>query len=352
MNRAKKSREASLGARSRFSRGSGFAREKARIKIPVRADLAGGTSDIAFYLEKYGVDHGSVVNISLPVEIEIEVGIVESSKEIKIIMPDLGNVVEGDLVKLQNQEKDNACQITSHFLRFFALDFKGLEVKISSRGKIPPASGLGTSSAMGVGLVLALAELYGVYGINPAEFAYLVETSMGLLGGKQDYYAAWLSGLNYMIFHGPHKSLVSIKESFPVNHPLYRWVSKKMVIYYGGESRSSGKMNQQFKAKIAADPSVFAGIAECADNAFKAILAQDEKALSGAINQDRDLHLELSSLYYSKKMRQMARVGEELGYAHRGCGAGGGGCLLFWGEEKNHQELLKRLEPLGGIEIK
>ena len=207
-------------------------KEKVKIKIPVRADLAGGTSDIAYYLEKYGIDHGSVVNITLSVEIEIEVSIVESSKEIKVIMPDLGSVVEGDLVKLQNQEKDNACQIMSHFLRFFALDFRGLKVKISSQGKIPPASGLGTSSAMGVGLVLALAKLYGVYGINPAEFTYLVETSMGLLGGKQDYYAAWIGGLNYMIFHGPHKSLVSIKESFPKSHRLYRWVAKKMVIYY------------------------------------------------------------------------------------------------------------------------
>ena len=327
-------------------------KEKVTIKIPVRADLAGGTSDIAYYLEKFSIDHGSVVNISLPVEIEIEVKIVESSKEIKVMMPDLGSVVEGDLIKLQNQEKDNACQIISHFLRFFALDFRGLEVKISSQGRIPPASGLGTSSAMGVGLVLALSDLYGVYGINPAEFTYLVETSMGLLGGKQDYYAAWLSGLNYMIFHGPHKSLVSIKESYPPNHQLYRWVSQKMVIYYGGESRSSGKMNRQFKAKIARDPSVFAEIAKCADSAFKAILAKEEKVLAQAINRDREIHLQLSPLYYSKKMHQMAKAGEKLGYAHRGCGAGGGGCLLFWGEENNHHKLLKRLKSLGGIEIK
>jgi len=31
-------------------------KEKVKIKIPVRADLAGGTSDIAYYLEKYGRD--------------------------------------------------------------------------------------------------------------------------------------------------------------------------------------------------------------------------------------------------------------------------------------------------------
>lgn len=342
MNRAKKSREAR----------SGFAREKASIKIPVRADLAGGTSDIAFYLEKYKVDHGAVVNISLPVKIEIKVSIDNSSDKIKIMMPDLGEVVEGDLAELQNQEKDNACQIISHFLRFFALNHKGLRVEISSQGKIPPASGLGTSSAMGVGLVEVLAELYGVYGINPAEFTYLVETSMGMLGGKQDYYAAWLRGLNYMLFHGPQKSLVSIKKSYPESHPLYRWVLEKMVIYYCGESRSSGKMNQQFKAKIAEDPSVFAQIALQADRAFEAILKKDEKILSQAINRDREIHLQLSSLYYSTKMHQMAKVGEELDYAHRGCGAGGGGCLLFFAAKKNHEELLKKLKSLGGMEIK
>jgi galactokinase/mevalonate kinase-like predicted kinase len=327
-------------------------KRKASIEIPVRADLAGGTSDIAFYLEKYGVDHGAVVNISLPVKIEIKVSIDDKSDKVKVIMPDLGEMIEGDLAVLQDQEKDNACQIISHFLRFFALDAKGLRVKISSRGKIPPASGLGTSSAMGVGLVQVLADLYGVYGINPAEFTYLVETSMGMLGGKQDYYAAWLRGLNYMIFHGPRKSLVSIKKSFPEDHPFYSWVLKKMVIYYCGESRSSGKMNQQFKAKIAEDPSVFAQIALQAELAFKAIIDQDERALAQAINQDREIHLQLSSRYYSQKWRQMAKKGEELGYAHRGCGAGGGGCLLFFDAKKNHAELLKRLNPLGGLEIK
>lgn len=342
MNKAKKSREAR----------SGFAREKSSIKIPVRADLAGGTSDIAYYLEKYKVDHGAVVNITLPVRIEIEVSIDDSSDKVKVIMPDLGEMIEGDLAALQDQEKDNACQIISHFLRFFALDAKGLRVKISSRGKIPPASGLGTSSAMGVGLVEVLAELYGVYGINPAEFTYLVETSMGLLGGKQDYYAAWLRGLNYMIFHGPQKSLVSIKKSYPESHPLYRWVLEKMVIYYCGESRSSGKMNEQFKAKIAEDPSFFAQIALQADRAFKAIIEKDEKSLGQAINKDREIHLQLSPLYYSKKILKMAKVGEKLGYAHRGCGAGGGGCLLFFADKKNHAELLKRLNPLGGLEIK
>lgn len=327
-------------------------KEKAAIKIPVRADLAGGTSDIAFYLKKYKVDHGSVVNISLPVKIEIEVSIDDSSDKIKVMMPDLGETFEGGLKALQRQEKNNACQITRHFLNFFALDHKGLRVKISSRGKIPPASGLGTSSAMGVGLVEVLAELYGVYGVNPAEFTYLVETSMGMLGGKQDYYAAWLSGLNYMIFHGPNKSLVSIKKSFPENHPLYSWVLEKMVIYYCGESRSSGKMNQQFKARISQDPSVFAQIALQADEAFKAIKKKDEKGLARAINRDREIHLQLSPLYYSEKMHQLAKEGEKLGYAHRGCGAGGGGCLLFWGEKQNHQQLLKKLTPLGGLEIK
>lgn len=327
-------------------------KEKVSIKIPVRADIAGGTSDIAFYLEKYGIDHGSVVNISLPAKINIKLSIDNSSEEIEIRMKDLEENFTGGIKELQRQEKNNACQIINQFLRFFALDHKGLKVEISSEGKIPPASGLGTSSAVGVGLVESLAELYGIYGVNPAEFSYQVETSMGILGGKQDYYAAWLSGLNYLIFEGPRKSLVTIKKSFSEKDKLYQWVLEKMVIYYCGESRSSGRMNQEFKAKIAQKPSIFSEIATNADAAIEAIVAYDEKTLKRAINKDRELHLKLSALYYSEKMGLMAKEAEKLGYAHRGCGAGGGGCLLFFGAKKNHGELLKKLDALGGWEIK
>lgn len=326
-------------------------KQKIEISVPVRADLAGGTSDIAFYLEKYGIEHGSVVNISLPVKIKIKVEVDYSSDKVKVSMPDLGEIIEGDISSLQKQEKNNACQIINHFLRFFALDYKGLKVEISSSGKIPPASGLGTSSAIGVGLITALSDIYGVYGINAPEFNYLVETSMGILGGKQDYYAAWLEGLNYLIFNGPHKCLVGVRDSFPINHKLYKWVLERIVVYYSGSSRSSGKMNEQFQEKISKDPSIFARIAFAADKAYQAIKASQEEKLAEAINEDRRLHLELSSLNYTKEMEELGGIGEQLGYAHRACGAGGGGCILFFGNPENHSLLIKKLKKLNGFQV-
>jgi len=326
-------------------------KKETKIDVPVRADIAGGTSDIAYYLDKYEIKYGAVVNIALPVRIEITVSIDESSDEIRVTMPDLNETIKGDISDLEKQEENNACQIIKNFLRFFALNSKGLNVKITSKGAVPPASGLGTSSAIGVGLVRALSEIYGVYGINPCEFSYLVETSMGMLGGKQDYYAAWLEGLNYIIFSGPDKSLVTVKRNYPSEHKLYRWVLEKSVIYYTGESRSSGKMNEQFQENIKKDPSVFSKIAQDADRAFKGIRVKNEEMIAESINSDRIRHLKLSPLYYSKSMTLMAKVGEELGYAHRGCGAGGGGCILFFGDKKNHDILTKKLNKLGGFKI-
>lgn len=326
-------------------------KKQTEMEVPVRADIAGGTSDIAFYLKKFKIDYGAVVNISLPVKIKISLSIDDHSDKITVSMPDLNQTIKGDLRELAKQEKNNACQIIEHFLRFFALDSKGLTAEISGDGEIPPASGLGTSSAIGVGLVMALSDLYGVYGINPPEFNYLVETSMGILGGKQDYYAAWLGGLNYLMFGGPNKSLVSIKESFPPAHDLYKWFLERTIIYYTGESRSSGKMNKEFKENIAKDPSIFSAIATDADNAYKAIKNKDERILSDSISSDREHHLQLSSLYYTENMNQMAKEGKRLGYAHRGCGAGGGGCLLFFGDPKDHSTLLERLKKIGGFKI-
>ena len=43
--------------------------KEVEIKLPVRADIAGAFSDLAYYLDKYQIEKGEVTNISLPVYI-------------------------------------------------------------------------------------------------------------------------------------------------------------------------------------------------------------------------------------------------------------------------------------------
>lgn len=322
-------------------------KKSSQIKVPVRADLAGGFSDIPYYLKKYDIPSGEVVNLSLPVNITIIGKIGSASEPITLEMPDLNEKISGDLIDLAVQEKNNASQVAMQFIRIFSLDCAGLHITISSDGKIPPASGLGTSSAVGVGLVRLLSDLYGITGINAPEFNYLIEQAMQTRGGKQDCYASFIKGINYLKFYGPDSALVDLRENYSESSKEYRWLADKLVIYYSGDSRSSGKANARPEDRIKKDPAILNKIASQALKAIQAIKSKDATALSKAINSDRQNRLELSADYYTQKMIKMGQVGKRCGFAHRACGAGVGGCLLFFGSG-DKKKLISELNKLGG----
>lgn len=326
-------------------------KEKVKLSVPVRADIAGAFSDLAYYLDKYDIEKGEVTNISLPVKLSISASIDDENASMVVRLPDLGQEIEGDLEELRKQEKDNVSQIIIHFITLFKLDTSGLIIEVDGAGKIPPASGLGTSSAVGIGVIRALSELYGLHGINPCELNYIVELSMGIMGGKQDYYAAWLTGLNYLEFSGPSKSLVSVIENLPANSETYDWLMNQVVVYYSGQSRSSGVANIEPEQKIESDPQILARIAEVAADSWKAIKGHDSGKLADCIIRDRENRLELSKLYYTHDMTRMGEAAEKLGYVHRACGAGSGGCMLFFGNPDRRDELEAKLKEIGGWRV-
>lgn len=326
-------------------------RQKVNLKTPVRADIAGAFSDLAYYLEKYNISHGAVANVSLPVYLNISAFIDDENASLKVEMPDLGFEVEGDLEDLRKQENDNVSQIIIHFITLFNLDSSGLNIVVTSEGKIPPASGLGTSSAVGVGVISALAQLYGLYGVNPCELNYIVELAMGIMGGKQDYYAAWLTGLNFLEFSGPGKSLVSVREHLKINSKQYMWLRENIMVYYSGKSRSSGVANAEPEKKVESDPAIIERIAAVASSSWLAIKEMNSKSLAESINLDRNNRLELTNRYYTHEMKLMGAAAESLGFAHRACGAGMGGCMLFFGDPKMHSKFEEVLKRIGGWKV-
>ena len=321
------------------------------IKVPVRADIAGAFSDIAFYLDKYKVKKGEVTNIALPVMIDIEAKINQENANLLLSMPDLDKEIEGDYEELEKQEVNNVSEIMRHFIRLFDLDHSGLNISVSAKGKIPPASGLGTSSAVGVGVIMALSELYGLSGINPCELNYMVELAMGVMGGKQDYYAAWLGGANYLEFLGPRNCLAAARDHLDENDRRTKWFLKNAVVYYSGQSRSSGAANSEPEKIVAKKPKILNQIAAVAADSWQALIEMNDKKMAEAINSDRRNRLKLSKLYYTDLIWQMAGVAEKLGYAHRVCGAGSGGCALFFGNPKNHNKLESELKKIGGWKV-
>ncbi len=323
-------------------------KNEVKINVPVRADIAGGFSDIAYYLDKYQIKKGEVTNISLPVFLKITARIDEENANMVVELPDLGAQIEGDLSELNKQDNDNVSQIIKHFIQLFNLNISGLHISVDGGGKIPPASGLGTSSAVGVGIIQSLSQLYGLHGVNPCELNYLIELAMGVMGGKQDYYAAWVKGAGYYHFSGPDKSMVNLAGHFDENSKPYKWLSERIMIFYSGVSRSSGVANSEPEQKVDNDPNIVSRIAKVAGDAWEAIKNMDEDGMRSAITKDRENRSELSSVYYIDTMRKMGSVADKMGYAHRACGAGMGGCMLFFGDIQKHDELEQELKKIGG----
>lgn len=326
-------------------------KKNVNLSVPVRADIAGAFSDLAYYLDKFGIEKGEVTNFSLPILMKISAQIDDESSRMIVRLPDLGEKIVGSLKDLEKQESNNISQIIIHFVNLFNLDTSGLTIEVTGEGLIPPASGLGTSSAAGIGVIMCLSNLYGIHGINPCELNYIVELSMGIMGGKQDYYAAWLTGINYLEFSGPQKSLVTVKKHFEIKSKEYQWLLQRSLIYFSGQSRSSGVANAEPEKKVKTDPGIIRRIANVSKESWTAICKMDENGLSKAIEKDRENRLDLSGLYYTPEMKSMGSVGESLGYSHRACGAGMGGCMLFFGSPGNHKKLEHELKNIGGWRV-
>ena len=111
-------------------------------------------------------------------------------------------------------------------------------VKITTYVEAPPGSGLGSSSALVVALVAAIAEYHkiplGEYDI--AEYAVSIERNIcDMPGGKQDQFAAAFGGFNYTEFLQDGRTIVN---PLRLNYKTQNMMELSTVLYYVGKPLS------------------------------------------------------------------------------------------------------------------
>jgi D-glycero-alpha-D-manno-heptose-7-phosphate kinase len=112
---------------------------------------------------------------------------------------------------------------------------------ITTRCDAPAGSGLGSSGAMDVALVaaLALARAEPLTGREIAEQAWYLETVEAKIpGGKQDQFAAALGGFQRLTFRDPDVGL----EPITLDPAFAAALERRTVLCYTGRSRVSGAM--------------------------------------------------------------------------------------------------------------
>ena len=199
---------------------------------------------------------------------------------------------------------------------------------------VSAGSGLGGSSALNIAICGALARFTGAKLAPPKliELARNVEAQvLGVPTGEQDYYSAVFGGLQaiHLTPHGvrPEKLPVSAAE-----------FNSRFVLCYTGESRNSGINNWEVqKLHLDGDRAVnrhFDRIASIAAEMRQALREQDWLSVARLLNQEwtarKKNHPGISTPAIERLVGLARRSGA---LAAKACGAGGGGCVVFFVED-------------------
>ncbi len=313
-----------------------------RGRAPCRIDLAGGWTDVSPFSDREG---GAVVNIAINRYTYASVH-PRPDRAVRLRSDDYGMQIEiGDLDLLTY---DGRLDLPKAALKRLGGD-RGFT--IATRADAPPGSGLGTSAAMAVAILGAL-DTSRQASRAPAELAalaHLLEVEeLGIAGGKQDQLAAALGGINFLEFGAGTPASIPLE----VRPGVVNELEKRLVLCYSGISRLSGDIIQRVQAAyLAADPSTCAALRTMRGLAHatrSALMTGDVEELGSILHENWRCQLALHPSVTNAEVDRFFEIAAAHGArGGKACGAGGGGCLVFWAANDAEHGLRDALAAAG-----
>ena len=291
---------------------------------PTRLDLAGGTLDIwPLYLFHEGAQ---TLNVALTIRAECEVRS-RTDGRWHIRSEDTG--AELTLTALSDVSGDPKHRLVLQLLEFFRPD----PVTVITRSGSPLGAGIAGSSALNVALCGALTRHANQTYTPEALITIALNLEARVIGvptGVQDYRPAMYGGIA-AVEMGP----AGVTRQ-PLDVPLAD-LKSRIVLAYTGQSRDSGINNWDVtKRHIDGDRVVielFDEIAGVARTMRHALEAGDWTAVGEQIRREWDLRKRLAPGVTTPAIEQLVVRARDAGArAAKVCGAGGGGCVLFFAE--------------------
>lgn len=224
---------------------------------------------------------------------------------------------------------------------------EGLQVRYGF--ELPTGSGLGTSAALNVcwfGLIDGRGKLDRR---KVAEQAYGLEELLGILGGRQDQYAAAFGGFNLMRFGGG--SSVEV-EQVALAPETITALEKRSVLVYTGTPRLSGNIHESvwggFRAGRTKTVAAFHGLREVGLAMPEALQRGNLSAFAALLEQNWEHQKDLDPSVSNPQIEKLFAVAQSAGaLGGKACGAGGGGCLYFVTEEGQQAAVANALVAAG-----
>ena len=289
---------------------------------PVRLDLAGGWTDVPPYSAREG---GVVVAAALQLYAYAEVrprerGYLLESKELEQALeyPDLPALAGDGQLPLQRAGlrlfHPRACALRTH-------------------ADAPHGSGLGSSGAMDVAIVAALAQAVGsrLATREIADLACRLEgQEAGIPGGRQDQFVAAFGGFLHLSFRDPDATV----EPIALDPAFAAELERRMLLCYTGDSRFSGNtIGRVMRAYEDGDPTIggaLDGIREAAERMVRALVAGDFAAIGALLSENWRLQQRLDAGMSTPEMRRLEAAMRDAGcLGGKAAGSGAGGSMFF-----------------------
>ena len=314
-------------------------------KAPLRMALAGGGTDLEPYYSRYG---GFVLNATIDQYAYCKV---EPSREWCFKSIDLGIEEKHNL--WNNAEYiDSKLKLLINSYQYLTKDVEREPVKITTYVEAPPGSGLGSSSALVVALIAAIAEYYNVPlgEYDMAEYAIEIERKIcDLPGGKQDQFAAAFGGFNFMEFLKDGRTIVN---PLRLNQKTQNMMELSTVLYYVGKPRKDSRVIENTAKGLIDSKTVL--------NATHEIRNACINYKRGLLMGDFDMISELMETYWRMKLETNPHVAspeilDSYDFARKNgataakiSGAGGGGHMVLFTEFEERHRLISALKNKEG----
>lgn len=310
-------------------------------RTPFRISFVGGGTDLpSFYLKEPGQVLSTAIDKYIYVVVKRQIGIVEFKYR-----------VNWSKVEFRNRIEDIEHPIVRETLLIMGIDFP---IEITTFADIPANTGLGSSSAFTVGLLHALYALKGEMVTKytlASRAAYIEMVLLKRNMGKQDHFASTYGGINVFTFSADDKVSVD-----PVFYPVEvkDQLEKNLLLFYTKVKRDASEVLAKQNKSTQEKRHTLRAMRDLVPT-FRDLLSNLESLdkvgsiLDAGWQLKRTITDEISSeeidTYYDAAKKAGALGGKLLG-------AGGGGFLLFYANQKDHKKIINEMGRLFRLQIK
>jgi D-glycero-alpha-D-manno-heptose-7-phosphate kinase len=314
------------------------------VRSPVRISFGGGGTDLPGYYERFG---GAVLSASIN-KYFYTILQKRSDEKIQVISSDL-RVMETwqDIFRMEIKRSDLAIPLAA--IKEIGRD---ISVDLFLASEIAAGTGLGSSASVCVGVLKTLAAYldlpFSKYDLAELAF-HIARNVLGKPVGKQDEYAAAFGGLNFISFNPDGSTWVE-----PLNLQVaeIREFENKLMLFFTGVAHDSWSLlrEQEKSTKNGAGPALepLHEIRDLAEDLRCALLKRDFRGFGALLHDAWEAKKQVSSHISTPLIDEVYSLARKAGaLGGKIAGAGGGGFLLLFCEERNQTKVREAVAKLG-----